>query len=116
MEVKIKITSLIAVMFVLLSIGTVAYRYFEGWSWIDSLYFTTATLTTVGFGDLHPTNSPSKLFTVVFILAGVSFVLFSLTVIAETYFSRTHDQFKNRMSEVKEKIKTRRRPWRIKGY
>lgn len=58
-----------------IGVGTVFYRVVEGWSWVDSVYFTVVTLTTVGFGDLHPTHDISKLFTIVFILVGVGFIL-----------------------------------------
>lgn len=54
-----------------LAIGTVVYTILEGWSVIDSLYFSVVTLATVGFGDLHPTTDLAKLFTVVYILAGL---------------------------------------------
>jgi voltage-gated potassium channel len=52
-------------------VGTVFYALVEGWSVIDALYFSTMTLATVGFGDLTPTTQLSKLFTVVYVLAGV---------------------------------------------
>lgn len=55
--------------------GTIFYWIVEGWSLIDSLYFTVVMLTTVGFGDLHPTTEFSRLFTVGFILIGVGFIL-----------------------------------------
>lgn len=57
---------------VVLGVGTVVYRLLEGWSWVDSLYFSVVTLTTVGYGDLSPTTDASKLFTVVYIVMGVS--------------------------------------------
>lgn len=56
-------------------LGTVFYKLVEGWSWIDSFYFTVVTLTTVGYGDLSPSRGVSKLFTVLFILVGVGFIL-----------------------------------------
>ncbi len=58
----------------LLVVGTVVYHYLEGWSWVDSFYFCTVAVTTVGFGDLHPTSDASKLFTVFYIFAGISLV------------------------------------------
>ena len=56
---------------VTLGIGMVVYHLLEGWGWIDCLYFCVVTLATVGFGDLHPTTDPAKLFTVVYILTGI---------------------------------------------
>jgi voltage-gated potassium channel len=54
-----------------LVIGTIVYSILEGWSLLDSLYFSVVTLATVGFGDLHPTTDPAKLFTIVYIFTGI---------------------------------------------
>ena len=59
---------------VVLGLGTVVYRVLEDWSWVDSLYFSAVALTTVGFGDLTPTTTVSKLFTVFYIFAGISLI------------------------------------------
>jgi hypothetical protein len=45
---------------IVVGIGTSFYRIVEGWSVIDALYFTVVTLTTIGYGDLHPTTDLSK--------------------------------------------------------
>ena len=34
--------------------GTAGYRLIEGWSVFDALYMSVITLTTVGFGEVHP--------------------------------------------------------------
>ena len=57
-----------------LGMGTVVYHILEDWTWVDSFYFSTVTLTTVGFGDLSPSTDISKLFTVFYILSGVSLI------------------------------------------
>jgi hypothetical protein len=54
-----------------LAVGTVVYSALEGWSLIDSLYFSVVALATVGFGDLTPTTDVAKLFTVGYILVGI---------------------------------------------
>ena len=36
-----------------IGVGSVFYHFIENWSWIDSIYFSVITLTTVGYGDLH---------------------------------------------------------------
>lgn len=55
-----------------LAAGTFFYSNFEGWSLVDSLYFSVVTLATVGYGDLVPTTEIGKIFTVIYILFGLS--------------------------------------------
>jgi voltage-gated potassium channel len=56
-------------------IGTAFYVIAEGWSVVDAFYFSTMTLATVGFGDLTPTSDVAKLFTAVYVLAGVGILV-----------------------------------------
>jgi hypothetical protein len=63
-----------AIAVLTLALGTVVYYLLEDWSWVDSFYFSSVALTTVGFGDLSPTTTVSKLFTVVYIFGGVALI------------------------------------------
>ena len=63
---------IVLVIVVVIGVGTVVYRVLEDWGWVDSLYFSVITLTTVGYGDLAPTSSASKLFTVGYLITGIS--------------------------------------------
>ena len=65
--------------------GTVFYSMVEGWSIVDAFYFSVTTLTTVGLGDLTPKTTIGKLFTVVYIFAGLGIIVgFIDTVAKET--------------------------------
>lgn len=58
----------------LVALATVVYHFGEDWSWVDAFYFSTIAVTTVGFGDLAPTHDGTKLFTVFYVLAGISLI------------------------------------------
>jgi voltage-gated potassium channel len=38
-------------------IGTLWYKFVEGWSWADAAYMTVITLATVGYGETNPLGS-----------------------------------------------------------
>jgi len=60
--------------FLVLLNGTVIYHFVEGWRWLDSLYFSVITLTTVGYGDLSPQTDFGKIFTIIYILTGIGII------------------------------------------
>ncbi len=55
--------------------GIIFYSLEEGWSVVDAFYFSVTALTTVGLGDLAPKTAIGKLFTVVYIFAGIGIIL-----------------------------------------
>ena len=58
-------------IFIVITIGAVIYHFLEGWDWLDSFYFVVVTLTTIGYGDLVPTQPITKLITIFYGLNGV---------------------------------------------
>lgn len=62
----------------ILSIGVTGYTYLFGYSFIDALYMTIITVTTVGYGEVHPFGMGEKVFTIILIL--LSLVIFGYTV------------------------------------
>lgn len=70
---------------IVLAIGTIAYHIIEGWSWLDSLYFSVITLTTIGYGDLAPQTDAGKLFTIVYILVGLGIILSFINTVYSHY-------------------------------
>jgi hypothetical protein len=83
----------------LLTGGTVTFHYIEGWSWVDSFYFSTIAGTTVGFGDLAPTTDASKLISVAYIFLAVSILGTLLDQRLKYHASFVRNQTKRVMSE-----------------
>ena len=55
----------------LIAVGTVFYSLVEGWDPFDAAYFCVTSLATVGYGDLTPVTRLGRLFTMVYIIAGL---------------------------------------------
>jgi hypothetical protein len=87
-----------------LFIGTVFFHVAEGWKLVDSFYFSGTTLTTVGYGDLHPTHDLTKIVTVFFAFSGIGIVFYSVGVIGQHYFEREEE----RMQKMWEAAQQRR--------
>lgn len=104
-----KLLTAFLLIFILLGFGTLAYHNLEGWSYVDSLYFTAMTVTTVGYGDFVPTTNSSKLFTIFFSLAGISLALVVLVSIGGDYFRKERRAISNRISAYMENRKLQQR-------
>ncbi len=109
-KIKHRIFSLLALVLVLLGTGTMVYSHLEGWSLLDSLYFSTVTMTTIGYGDLTPTTPTSKLFTILFVLSGVAVMLYTLSTLGMYYLHyfehhrpAIHENIKNTMKKFSPK-------------
>ncbi|MDY6824360.1 MAG: potassium channel protein [Thermodesulfobacteriota bacterium] len=56
--------------------GIIGYMVIEDWSFLDAIYMTVITLTTVGFGEVHHLSRDGKIFTTILIFVGVGFCLY----------------------------------------
>jgi voltage-gated potassium channel len=78
-----RITVVVTLFILLMVFGTAGYMLVEHYTFIEALYMTVITLSTVGFTEVHPLDTGGKVFTIILILLGVSFVAFALA-----YFSQ----------------------------
>ncbi len=63
----------------LVLVGTTGYRLIEDMSIVDSVYMTIITVATIGFGEVKPLSDAGKIFTIVFIILGVSTGAWAIT-------------------------------------
>lgn len=78
--------SFLRILFWLLGIlvlGTGGYRWLEGYSWLEALYMTVITLSTVGYGEVRPLSDVGRAFTIGLILLGVGTAAYLFTTLAE---------------------------------
>ena len=73
-----------------IALDTVTYHFIEGWSWLDSVYFSVITLTTIGYGDFSPQTDLGKMFTLVYIVIGVALILGFFNSLM-LHFKKQHD-------------------------
>jgi voltage-gated potassium channel len=66
-----------------LAYGVAGYMLLEGWRFLDALYMTVTTLTTVGFREVRPLDDGGMVFTLTVITIGVGLVLTTVTAVAQ---------------------------------
>lgn len=62
---------LVAVLLLVVGVGTLVFTIVEDLSPLDAFYFTVVTVATVGYGDVHPVSQAGKILAVCIIVAGV---------------------------------------------
>lgn len=91
-KAKTRLIAAIITIFILLGIGTLVYHHLEQWTYIESFYFSVVSVTTIGYGDLHPTTDTSRLFTAIYLLVGVATVITALGIIGSAYIESREQQ------------------------
>jgi voltage-gated potassium channel len=69
----------LCVPILLIALGTVGYMQIEHWRFLESLYMTVITITTVGFNEVHPLHSEGRVFTMALTLVGVFTLFYAAT-------------------------------------
>jgi voltage-gated potassium channel len=67
-----------------LAIGTVGFTVIEGYSPFDAFYMTLTTMTTVGYGEIHPLSPAGRLFNSFLIIFGVSTIFIAIGAMTQT--------------------------------
>ncbi len=77
------VRGLVIALVIVLAVGTISYRVIEGWSTLDSLYFSVVTLLTIGYGDFAPETTFGKIFTIAYCFTGVGLFAAGATTIVQ---------------------------------
>lgn len=73
----------IIILVSIIAAGTIGYMLIEGWPFGDAIYMTMITISTVGFGEVHPLTYAGRIFSIFLIVGGVSGALFVFSAIIE---------------------------------
>ncbi|MBE7689622.1 potassium channel family protein [Tenacibaculum piscium] len=93
----------------ILSIGILGYIFLFNYTLIDALYMTIITITTIGFGEVHPFGTAEKIFTIGLILSSLFTFGYAVSLFSEHLLSgHFFDQLK--IKKVQKKIK------KLKGH
>ena len=93
------------VFLLVIAIGVFGYMYLSDTTFINALYMTVITITTVGFREIHPLSDAEKLFTIFLILMSLVALGYAARVLTEYIAS----------GEVFEKIKFKKVQKKIEG-
>ncbi|MFL1897382.1 potassium channel family protein [Aquimarina sp. 2-A2] len=100
---KSRIYIAITLLIVVVIVGVFGFRFFSNYTWIDALYMTVITMSTVGFGEVQPLDATAKLFTVFLIATSVTIFAYAVSVITE-YIVNKSDPYNMQYRKLKKMI------------
>jgi len=89
--------------------GTLGYVLITGCSLIDAFYMTIISVTTVGYREVVPLQTPGKIFTILLIIMGLGIVFYVLETIVE-------DTMEGRIRKILGRRKMERNMAKMKGH
>ena len=97
-----KINKIVILVISTLTTGTLGYMVISGYSFVDAIYMTVITVTTVGFGEVKPFTPEEKIFTIFLILTSIVLFGYAVSTFSEYLVSgRLFDYFKHKRVEKK---------------
>ena len=69
-ELKRRLRIFIVLFFCITLFGTLGFMILERLSFVDALYYNIVTMSTVGYGDIHPTHPTTRLLAMLIIVLG----------------------------------------------
>ena len=73
--------------------GVLGYHFLEDYTWLESLYMTVITLSTVGYREVRPLSPTGQIFTILLLVGGVGVVFYTAIAVAEKVVQGEFQQF-----------------------
>lgn len=75
----------ISIFIIYIFLGGVMYSALEDWEYVDALYFVFVSLTTIGFGDLLPSDDRFYIETSIYVFIGLLLISTCINTIVQKY-------------------------------
>jgi voltage-gated potassium channel len=85
-SLRVRLLLPLSLVLVVITIGTLGYHWLwrdAGGTWMDALFMTVTTITTIGYGEIRPLTTAGRLFTIGLALTGIGSLFYMLGVVME---------------------------------
>jgi len=81
--IKSRFYTALSLLFLLIFVGSAGFVYIADYNWINALYMTVITVSTVGFKEVQPLDAEAKVFTMVLIITSITIFGYVISVITD---------------------------------
>ncbi|KAK7337588.1 hypothetical protein VNO77_18170 [Canavalia gladiata] len=90
MRIRLKVGLALGVVVLCIGIGSLMLYFVEGLEWVDSIYLSVMSVTTVGYGDRAFKTLPGRLFAAIWLLFSTLMVARAFLYLTEARIDRRH--------------------------
>lgn len=102
---------IVMILLVYIAFGALVNSLLIDLDFINGLYFTVVSIETVGFGDIVPDNTGSRVFMCFYIVFGILNLGVAVGVARETIFEQLQTRYQKRLAKIRHNYRDHRR-WR----
>src|SRR6266571_55680 len=62
MHIRRRLTICLILLVAVVFSGSSGFHFIERWGWFDAFYMTLTTMTTIGYGEIHPLSHAGRIF------------------------------------------------------
>lgn len=95
MRIRLKVGLALGVVFLCIGLGSLVLYFLEHLDWIDSIYLSVMSVTTVGYGDRAFKTLPGRLFASIWLLFSTLAVARAFLYLAEARIDKRHRRITN---------------------
>uniref|UniRef100_A0A914QND5 Potassium channel domain-containing protein n=1 Tax=Panagrolaimus davidi TaxID=227884 RepID=A0A914QND5_9BILA len=89
-QLRIPVVMVLLVLVTYTAVGGFLFQAWEGWSYFEAFYFCFITMATIGFGDIVPTEKVYTIFTMMYIIFGLSLATMCIDLAGTEYINKIH--------------------------
>jgi voltage-gated potassium channel len=90
-SLRVRLLLPLSLVLAVIGAGTVGYRWLWrdiGGSWLDALFMTVTTITTIGYGEVKPLSAAGRVFTMIVAFVGIGSLFYTFSVVMEYLVTR----------------------------
>ena len=90
-SLRVRLLLPLSLVLAVIAAGTTGYHWLWqdiGGSWLDALFMTFTTITTIGYGEVKPLTPAGRVFTMAIAFVGIASLFYTFTVVMETLVAR----------------------------
>jgi len=103
-SVRRSVANIAGALLAVITFGTLAYHFVEGWNYFDSLYMTVITITTTGYGEIYRMSAGGRIISMLLMFFGIGIFFYAINSFVPLIIERRMEMSAKKLSEIRDHI------------